>query len=121
MSSEPISATNIALARALRKAIATEVRIGKDLTFRQLSILLIVHTVPKPQTVRGLAQTLSVSKPVVTRAFDRLEELNLMRRQVDLMDRRSVIAQRTPKGAAMVDRLKVSLATAMGEAAVPSQ
>jgi len=53
-------------------------------------------------TVRGLAQDLNVSKPAITRALDRLTELDFVRRKVDPADRRSVLVQRTVKGAAFL-------------------
>ena len=48
--------------------------------------------------VRGLAATLNISKPAITRALDRLEELEFTKREKDKLDRRSVIARRTPTG-----------------------
>ncbi len=69
-----------------------------DLSTRQMAILLTVYLTSAPHTVRGLANTLSVSKPAVTRALDRLSELGLARRKTDEKDRRSVLIQRTPGG-----------------------
>jgi DNA-binding MarR family transcriptional regulator len=62
--------------------------------------------------VRGLAAELNVSKPAITRALDRLGELDLARRKVDPLDRRSVLVQRTMKGAAFLRDLR----SIMGEA-----
>jgi DNA-binding MarR family transcriptional regulator len=73
-----------------------------DLTARQLGVLLTVYLTEGPHTVRGLAAELNVSKPAITRALDRLGELDLARRKVDPMDRRSVIVQRTLKGTAFL-------------------
>jgi DNA-binding MarR family transcriptional regulator len=56
--------------------------------------------------VRGLAAELNVSKPAITRALDRLGELDLARRKVDPLDRRSVLVQRTMKGAAFLRDLR---------------
>ena len=64
-------------------------------------------------TVRGLAAELNVSKPAITRALDRLGELDLARRKVDPLDRRSILVQRTLKGAAFLRDLR----SIMGEAA----
>ena len=41
-----------------------------DFTHRQLAILLTVYLERPPHTVRGLAQKLGVTKPVITRALD---------------------------------------------------
>ena len=63
-------------------------------------------------TVRGLAADLNVSKPAITRALDRLGELDLARRKVDPMDRRSVLVQRTLKGSAFLRDLRSIMAEA---------
>jgi DNA-binding MarR family transcriptional regulator len=62
--------------------------------------------------VRGLAAELNVSKPAITRALDRLGELDLARRKVDPMDRRSVLVQRTLKGTAFLRDLRSTMAEA---------
>ena len=76
-----------------------------DLTLRQLSILLHIYLVPPPHTVRGLASTLGVTKPVVTRALDSMGSLGLVRRSRDERDRRNVIIQRTVDGALYLEQL----------------
>lgn len=82
-----------------RQAIVESVRIeAPDLSARQMAILLTVYLTPPPHTVRGLSALLNVSKPAVTRAIDRLTELELTRRKADETDRRSVLIQRTVKG-----------------------
>ena len=63
-----------------------------------MALLLSVYLTPPPHTVRGLAQSLKVSKPAITRAVNRLSELGLARRKTDEADRRSVFIQRTVKG-----------------------
>ena len=83
-----------------RRTIAEYVRRDlPDLSTRQMAILLIVYTQPAPHTVRGLARQLGISKPAVTRAIDRLGALDFVRRKTDEEDRRSVLVQRTVKGA----------------------
>lgn len=69
-----------------------------DLTARQFALCLHVYQAPPPHTVRGLAATLNMSKPAVTRALDRLEGLQFLRRKADEADRRSILVQRTVKG-----------------------
>lgn len=69
-----------------------------DLSARQMAVLLSVYLTPPPHTVRGLATLLSVSKPAITRALDRLSELEMIRRKIDESDRRNVLIQRTIKG-----------------------
>ncbi len=69
-----------------------------DLSTRQFTLLLQVYLAPPPHTVRGLAGTLGISKPAVTRALDRLAAHDLVRRKTDQQDRRSVLVQRTVQG-----------------------
>ena len=87
-------------------------RDGPDLSARQLGVFLTCYLQDGPHTVRGLAAELNVSKPAITRALDRLGELDLARRKVDPLDRRSVLVQRTMKGAAFLRDLR----SIMGEA-----
>jgi DNA-binding MarR family transcriptional regulator len=82
-----------------RGAIVESVRRdAPDLSARQMALLLTVYLIQTDHTVRGLAITLNISKPAVTRALDRLSEYGLVRRKVDDADRRSVLIQRTVKG-----------------------
>lgn len=82
-----------------RGAIVESVRRdGPDLSARQMALLLTVYLTPPPHTVRGLALSLNISKPAITRALDRLSELGLVKRKTDETDRRSVLVQRTVKG-----------------------
>lgn len=82
-----------------RRAIVSSVRLdAPDLTARQMALLLSVYLTPPPHTVRGIAESLKVSKPAITRAIDRLSDMELVRRKTDDEDRRSVLIQRTVKG-----------------------
>ncbi len=91
----------------LRETIVALVRSdGPDLSARQLAVLLTVYLGEGPHTVRGLAHDLNVSKPAITRALDRLGELDLARRKVDPADRRSVLVQRTTKGTTFLRDLR---------------
>lgn len=69
-----------------------------DLTARQMALMLHVYLEAPPHTVRGLAQSLGISKPAVTRALDRLGRLEFVRRKREEADRRSIEVQRTVKG-----------------------
>jgi DNA-binding MarR family transcriptional regulator len=91
-------------------------RDGPDLSARQMAVLLTCYTPDAPHTVRGLALALNVSKPAITRALDRLSEFEFVRRKVDPADRRSVLVQRTPKGAAYVRDLRAMMADAEANA-----
>jgi len=76
-----------------------------DLSMRQMALLLTVYTTTPPHTVRGLAKTLNISKPAVTRALDRLCGIDLARRKRDDADRRNVLIQRTVKGSVYLTEL----------------
>ncbi|GAA4481997.1 MULTISPECIES: MarR family transcriptional regulator [Gluconacetobacter] len=108
------SSTTDQLVNTLRDTIVAMVRRdGPDLSARQLGVFLTCYLEEGAHTVRGLAAALNVSKPAITRALDRLGELDLARRKVDPMDRRSVLVQRTLKGSAYLRELR----SIMGEAA----
>ena len=94
-------------------------RDGPDLSARQLAVFLTCYLQEGPHTVRGLAGDLNVSKPAITRArlLDRLGELDLARRKVDPLDRRSVLVQRTMKGAAFLRDLRSIMSEASSAAA----
>lgn len=76
-----------------------------DLSARQIAILLTIYLELPPHTVRGLAQQLGVTKPVITRALDSMGKLGLVSRRRDEFDKRNVIIQRTVAGALAVERL----------------
>ena len=102
----------------LRDTIVALVRRdGPDLSARQLGVFLTCYLQDGAHTVRGLAAELNVSKPAITRALDRLSELDLARRKVDPADRRSVLVQRTLKGAAFLRDLR----SIMTEANAPAR
>lgn len=95
------------LTRALRGTVVALVRQdGPDLTARQLGVLLTVCLVDGPHTVRGLAAELNITKVAITRALDRLTTLDLVRRQDDPRDRRSVLAVPTAAGRGFVAELR---------------
>ena len=71
-------------------------RDGPDLSARQLGVFLTTYLTDGPHTVRGLAAELSVSKPAITRALDRL----------------GVIVQRTLKGTAFLRDMRSIMADA---------
>ncbi len=71
----------------------------RDLTQRQMAVLISVYRAQVSVTVRALAADLGVGKPAITRAIDRLESLDLVRRMADIRDKRSVLIGRTVAGA----------------------
>lgn len=70
----------------------------RDLTTRQLAVLMSVYIGPGPHTVRALADELEVTKAVISRAVDRLCKYEFLRRAPDPDDGRSIVLKRTPAG-----------------------
>lgn len=86
------------------RTLVDYVRSGKpDLTNRQMALMMTVYIGVGPHTVRGLAEALHVSKPVITRALNKLSALGYLRRERDATDRRNIFVARTPKGAEFLD------------------
>jgi DNA-binding MarR family transcriptional regulator len=109
----PTPSTADQLVGVLRETVVALVRRdGPDLSARQLGVFLTCYLQEGGHTVRGLAAELDVSKPAITRALDRLGELDLARRKVDPADRRSVLVQRTLKGAAFLRDLRATMTEA---------
>lgn len=76
-----------------------------DLSQRQWAILLTIYLEQPPHTVRGLARSLNVTKPVITRALDTMGQWGLVARKRDPDDRRNVIIQRTVEGALYLEQM----------------
>jgi len=98
--------TNPRMLQVWREVHLQSVRSNEpDLTSRQMSILLSVYMTDPPHTVRGLAADLNVTKPVITRALDTMGRMGLIKRKRDENDKRSVLIQRTVKGAVFLSEL----------------
>lgn len=91
------------------------VRSGEpDLTNRQMALMLLVYLTPGPHTVRGLAERLGVSKPVITRALNTLGALGYLRRVRDESDRRNVFVAKTGNGQDFLEGFERNLEQARG-------
>ena len=91
--------------RLWQQVTVAEVASGMpDLSMRQMAILLTIYLNAPPHTIRGLAATLKVTKPVITRALDTMGALKLVTRHRDETDRRNVLVKRTVEGALFVER-----------------
>lgn len=86
-----------------------------DLSARQMAVLLMVYTTPPPHTVRGLSADLGIAKPAVTRALDRMSDLGLLTRGPDETDKRSILVQRTVKGAVYLSEFADTVSEIAGE------
>ncbi|MDP6704746.1 MAG: MarR family transcriptional regulator [Alphaproteobacteria bacterium] len=99
-----------------RRAMTESVRSEQpDLSARQMALMLTVYQDPVPQTVRGLAAHLKVSKPAIVRALDSLGKLDFVRRRPDERDRRSVQIHRTVRGAVFLSEFAGLVAQAARE------
>ena len=107
-------ATSDELLRILMETMVAGVRADSpDLSARQLSVFLKVYLEPTTDyTVRRMAAELNVSKPAITRGLDRLGELGFTKREIDPLDRRSIIVRKTPKGSAYLHTLGGYMVTA---------
>lgn len=88
---------------SFKNTVVTLAREGEDYTLRQLGVMILCRSTSDPQTVRGMAAELKVSKPAITRAVDKLEAAKLVVRKNDPADRRSVLMSLTDRGAAFID------------------
>ncbi len=83
-----------------------------DLSARQMAIMLTVYLMDGPHTVRGLTTGLTISKPAVTRALDRLAGIDFIARTKDPRDRRSVLINRTEAGEEFLNHFAEIIASA---------
>ncbi len=79
---------------------------------RTRGIFLIRYLQSDSHTVRNLASDLNLSNPAVSRALNRLGELDLARRKIDPADRSRVVVQSTLKGTAFLRDLRYVLSEA---------
>jgi DNA-binding MarR family transcriptional regulator len=87
-----------------------------DLTNRQMAIMLAVAHEAGPHTVRGLAEWLGVSKPVVTRALNKLTALGYLARKRDRNDGRNIFVEMTGVGTDFLDQFNSIIASNSGQA-----
>jgi DNA-binding MarR family transcriptional regulator len=107
--------------RSWMQALISYVRSGQpDLTNRQMALMLLVYLTPGPHTVRGLAQLLGVSKPVITRALNTLGALGYLRRVRDESDRRNVFVAKTNTGQDFLEGFESNLERTGSERRTPN-
>jgi DNA-binding MarR family transcriptional regulator len=80
------------------------VREGYDFTDRQKCVLFAVKDTP--QTVRGMAEELSLPKPAISRAVDRLVNFGYVGRKEEPHDRRSVMVFITEAGRRLIQLIE---------------
>lgn len=112
-----MSLTSMQALQLWRGAIVASVRRdAPDLSARQMALLLSVYLTSPPHTVRGMAAALGASKPAITRAVDRLQALELIRRKPDADDGRSILLTRTVAGSVFLSEFGELIRRAAGEA-----
>lgn len=77
-----------------------------DMTSRQIALLGILCDSPGPHRVRDLAKRLRVSKPVITRAVNRLSALRAAVRLREPRDKRDLEVRATDAGRALRNALQ---------------
>ena len=79
----------------------------RDLTLRQIAILLLVYERDRrPLSASSLAEELNVPRPAVSRALDRLGTLDLTRRESGPKGQQGVLVRRTRRGGALIAGLR---------------
>ena len=73
-----------------------------DFTLRQIGVLEAVIAATEDVSVKEIAATLTLSKPAITRALDRLVLHGLVQRTPNKIDRRLVICTPTRLGRSMM-------------------
>lgn len=81
--------------RVLEESLRKE---GRDLSVRQMAIMLTAYLAPPPHSVKTLSERLNISKPAVCRAIKALNDEGLVKKKQDEGDRRNIFVQRTVKG-----------------------
>ncbi|TPG46424.1 MarR family transcriptional regulator [Roseomonas nepalensis] len=103
----PLQGTPDEFVLLLHKTIMVIIRHnGPNLTARQLGVFLRVYVYAEPQTGTDLALALNVHKGIISRALDRLEEAELIRREPNPDNYRSVLAGRTVRGTALFREIR---------------
>ena len=89
----------------LRERVVVMLRCkGRDLSLRQLGVLLTIDETGGPHTIKGVAEAMAVEAPGVARAADALEAYKLARRLTDKSTRAARL-EVTPSGRALCRRL----------------
>ncbi len=90
----------------LRHVVVSLVRRdGIALSTQQFGVFLACYLCEEAKTVRGLVQELEIPRLVVSRALDKLTELDLIRREPDPRDARNQRLIQTTAGHEMLSEL----------------
>jgi DNA-binding MarR family transcriptional regulator len=92
----------------------------RDITLRQLAVLLWVNDQATPPSVKHVAAAIGISKPAVTRALDRLQELTFVARGHNKTDARMIDVKMMLKGRAFIAQADKRIAAAIAKGAAPT-
>ena len=76
-----------------------------DLTNRQMAILLTIYDGKDEYSIKKLTEELHLTKPTISRAVERLLELDLVSKRTNPKDRRRVIVEKTFDGNVFIETL----------------
>ena len=76
-----------------------------DLSAPDCGILYVLHTGSVLNQLT-IGQELGIDKATIVKMIDKLESLKLVKRDVDPTDRRSKLVSLTPKGSAMIEKVR---------------
>lgn len=101
--------TNLLILPHEAKPFVLAADVDANMTCRQMAILALVAEHPG-QSNQPIAASLGISRPVVTRAADRLVELTLITRVQCREDRRKVKLTITAAGLRLLNRIRAACA-----------
>lgn len=86
---------------------------SSDLTIPQFRILAILNC--QPMNTKGLADTLGISLPAISRTMKALSKKGLVKKAKSKSDKREAHIQLTPEGSLIVTKAKVSVKKSLSE------
>jgi DNA-binding MarR family transcriptional regulator len=89
----------------LQHTIIALMRHRLDLSVPQLAIFLIYYLDDGPHSLGSLAERLEIERPTISRAIDRLCQLDLVDRKRDTTGCRTLYVKQTIKGSAFLQEL----------------
>lgn len=82
---------------------------GLSMGEAQLLMVLVCKEKEKQNKVSGIANRMGVSPPAVSRMLKKLEEQNLIQREIDTEDRRNTYVRPTREGEELAEHIKSNL------------
>ena len=101
---EAVIEAHRAIFRSISASSAAE-WMGLDLSMAQLKILMVLHA-SGPTAIGQIAETHGIGQPTASHLVDRLVQAQLAERAEDPQDRRRTLAQLSPAGQGLAERLR---------------